>query len=142
MFVLYDKPSGDVIQFVTNQWMSDVAAYESPEVGVLLLLEDLDIYKVPPSYICLETLTLLPKEDYGLATLPLPCTARIEGVEYPVDEQPEFEFDLPGVYQIEIIPVSPRYLTKTFTIEIPNEDTPPISAPEAFSETGEVSEVT
>lgn len=56
--------------------------------------------------------------DYQLDALPLPCTVRIEGVEYECRSQPMFEFDVPGEYQIEV-DAGPRFLRKEFTYAYP-----------------------
>lgn len=57
-------------------------------------------------------------QDYSLAKLPLPCTVRIEGVEYKCTTQPVFEFDVPGEYQIKV-DAGPRFLKKEFTYAYP-----------------------
>ncbi|MBM7455166.1 hypothetical protein HNR62_001026 [Oceanisphaera litoralis] len=59
-----------------------------------------------------------PKGDYKLEALPLPCAISIEDVTYPCTEQPEFEFDAPGTYLIQV-DAGPQYLRKEFTIENP-----------------------
>lgn len=56
------------------------------------------------------------KQDFTLEQLPLPCTVTIEGTEYPVTEQPVFEFDAPGQYLIQV-DAGPRYLKKEFTLD-------------------------
>lgn len=54
------------------------------------------------------------KKDYTIGNLPVPCAIEIEGQNYEVTEQPEFEFDTPGVYTLRVIPESPQYLEKEF----------------------------
>ncbi len=68
------------------------------------------------SYVDLATLTVKPRQDYSLDTLPLPCTLTIEGVQYPCEQQPELSFEQPGSYQISV-DAGPAWLDKTFTIE-------------------------
>lgn len=55
----------------------------------------------------------IPREDYALDVLPLPCTVWIEGQEYRCHEQPEFVFDAPGTYEIRV-DAGPQYLEKVF----------------------------
>lgn len=57
-----------------------------------------------------------PRIDYTVDSLPLPCSIYIEGVEYPVTEQPVFEFDAPGVYVIGV-DAGAAYLEKVFAID-------------------------
>ena len=61
-----------------------------------------------------ESKTLELKQDYHIGSLPLPCSVMIEGQTYRVTEQPEFEFDTPGTYIINVVPESPQYLEKEF----------------------------
>lgn len=56
-------------------------------------------------------------EDYSLDALPLPCEIVIEGVEYSVTEQPEFEFDAPGEYRVLVKPRNGQFKVKEFSIE-------------------------
>lgn len=68
-------------------------------------------------YVAHELGTLVPKADYTLGTLPLPCTLTIEGVRYEnVTTQPTFEFDAPGAYIIQV-DAGPQYLKKEFTLD-------------------------
>jgi hypothetical protein len=57
-----------------------------------------------------------PRQNYELDALPLPCTLYIEGVYYQVTEQPEFEFDAPGSYRIEV-DAGAAYLKKEFDFD-------------------------
>ena len=57
--------------------------------------------------------SILPKQDYELDCLPLPCTITIEGVSYHITEQPTFEFDVEGEYIIEV-DAGVEYLKKEF----------------------------
>lgn len=66
-------------------------------------------------YVDLEYHTIKPKHDYSLDTLPLPCVISIEGLEYRITEKPEFEFELPGEYLIEV-DAGPQYLKKSFYV--------------------------
>lgn len=56
------------------------------------------------------------KGDYVIDALPLPCVVTIEGETYPCTEQPEFSFNYPGTYDIEVY-AGVRYLQKTFQYE-------------------------
>jgi hypothetical protein len=67
-------------------------------------------------YVDLYTLTVLEKQDFTLESLPLPCTVTIEGVEYPVTEQPTFEFSAPGIYLVQV-DAGPAYLKKEFSLD-------------------------
>lgn len=67
-------------------------------------------------YVELTHHSIKPKQDYTLEALPLPCTVEIEGVRYPVEGQPDFEFDAPGRYEIEV-DAGPAYLRKTFYVD-------------------------
>lgn len=67
-------------------------------------------------YVEVADKSLKKREDYELTSLPLPCTIRIEGQEYPCTEQPVFKFDAPGKYIICVDP-GPRYLKKEFTLD-------------------------
>jgi hypothetical protein len=58
---------------------------------------------------------IMPKEDYTLEALPLPCTVTIEEVEYLCTEQPTFEFNYPGTYTVSV-DAGPRYLVKEFQV--------------------------
>lgn len=57
---------------------------------------------------------LVPRIDYSIDALPLPCKVIIDGVEYDVTEQPTFEFDAPGTYLITVEPDDPKFMTKVF----------------------------
>lgn len=59
---------------------------------------------------------VVPKEDYSLGCLPLPCTITIEGLTYNCTEQPTFEFDAPGIYTIRV-DAGPMYLEKEFPLD-------------------------
>ena len=65
-------------------------------------------------YVDVLTKEVLPKQDYTLDELPLPCNIMIEGVSYLVDSQPSFEFDTPGIYIVKVTPDSVQYLEKEF----------------------------
>lgn len=69
-------------------------------------------------YVDLASLSTRPKRDFALSALPLPCVVRIEGVEYRCTTQPQFEFDVPGTYQIEV-DAGPRFHKKAFTYAYP-----------------------
>ena len=64
-------------------------------------------------YVNVSTKEILPKQDYTLKNLPLPCTITIEGISYEVTEQPTFEFDVAGEYVIEV-DAGVEYLKKEF----------------------------
>lgn len=64
-------------------------------------------------YVDINSKNILPKQDYTLENLPLPCTITIEGVSYEVTEQPTFEFDVAGEYIIEV-DAGVEYLKKEF----------------------------
>lgn len=70
------------------------------------------------AYVDVANQVIKPQADYSLAKLPLPCTVRIEGVEYKCTTQPIFEFDVPGEYRIEV-DAGPRFLKKEFTYAYP-----------------------
>jgi hypothetical protein len=65
----------------------------------------------------INTSTSLPelRTDYTIDTLPIPCTAYIEDIEYSITSSPTFEFDAPGDYEIEI-DAGPSYLRKVFIV--------------------------
>jgi hypothetical protein len=67
-------------------------------------------------YVDLDSLVIKPKKDYDIDALPLPCNISIEGEIYHCTEQPEFEFDAPGMYTIEV-DAGPQYLRKTFHVD-------------------------
>lgn len=69
-------------------------------------------------YVDLVTLKAVKQVSFELGALPLPCTVTIEGVSYECDAQPEFEFDVPGVYLIEV-DAGPKYLRKEFSYAYP-----------------------
>lgn len=56
------------------------------------------------------------KIDYTLDNLPIPCIAVIEGIEYEIYEQPQFQFSVPGKYVIHI-KSSKEYLEKSFVYD-------------------------
>ena len=65
-------------------------------------------------YIDLSNHQFCRKLDYSLEFIPLPSILTIEGIDYHVNSQPEFEFDTPGTYIINVVPESPKYLEKEF----------------------------
>lgn len=72
-------------------------------------------------YVDVARLKVTPKQDYPLDKLPLPCTVTIEGQQYRCTEQPEFEFDVPGTYRIEV-DAGARFLVKEFVYAYPPSD--------------------
>lgn len=64
-------------------------------------------------YFDFDSFSCKDKQDFELNNLPLPCTVTIEGVSYEVTEQPTFQFDVPGVYQIHV-DAGPQYYKKVF----------------------------
>ena len=56
------------------------------------------------------------KQDYDLTALPTPCSIEIEGLVYEVTEQPQFEFDVPGEYEISV-DAGPQYYKKVFNYD-------------------------
>lgn len=69
---------------------------------------------LPPSYA--EAGIIYLQGDYTLEALPLPCTVTIEGIDYPVTEQPTFEFNAEGVYTITV-DAGYKYPVKEFEID-------------------------
>lgn len=65
----------------------------------------------------LENNELIPCLDYDLNTIPVPCDILIDGQQFRAEEVVEFEFDAPGLYQIQIKPDDIRYLIKVFEYE-------------------------
>ena len=67
-------------------------------------------------YVDIDTESILIKQDYELDTLPIPCIITIEGVQYEAYEQPFFEFDAPGIYEINV-DAGVKYLKKDFKVD-------------------------
>lgn len=111
-YVIYDKYTGEIIKEVTcpQEQLAD-QLQEGEAVSVSNGLANSDIH-----YIDIENGTLLPKADYELSALPLPCIITIEGTTYEVTSQPTFEFDAPGVYTVQV-DAGPHFLKKEFEID-------------------------
>ncbi|MHB0820131.1 hypothetical protein ACYCFK_17875 [Stutzerimonas stutzeri] len=69
-------------------------------------------------YIDLVTKTVCRKRDFSLDDLPLPCVVTIEGHSYQCSTQPEFEFDIPGIYEVRV-DAGPQYLARVFDYAYP-----------------------
>lgn len=105
--VLYDE-TGDVVSAV--EMPSNTELPNGPELWGL----QVGVLPTDESYV--EGGYVKPSQDYTLSNLPLPCVVEIEGVQYPVAEQPVFTFDAPGTYLIRV-DAGPKYKRKEFEFE-------------------------
>lgn len=64
-----------------------------------------------------DGIELLPKQHFTIDAIPLPATAEIEGVQYPITENPViFGFDTPGTYTVRV-DAGPAYYVEEFTVD-------------------------
>ncbi len=96
-YTVYDKETGLI------EWSGECA---ESDFEYLYIPEDCAVLAKKASavsqYVDLVGLDVLDKSDYTLETLPIPCVATIDGVEYEVTAQPEFSFPVPGIYFVSI----------------------------------------
>ncbi len=110
-FTIYDTTTGCIAQSMHNR--GDVSAVESAlQPGQSFIEEASD--NVTGQYVLDGE--LMDKQDYTIKTLPMPCTITIEGSEYHLTEQPTFNFDEVGVYDIAV-DAGVGFLKKTFQVE-------------------------
>lgn len=109
-YVLYDAVGN-----ITNTGSVSQEIDLPVRTGRTTLVSDQE-YILGQVFVDLTTETILPKSDYTLDTLPLPCTLTIEGVDYYCTEQPTFEFNYPGVYKIKV-DAGAAFLKKEFEID-------------------------
>ncbi|MEH6626964.1 MAG: hypothetical protein V7739_10995 [Motiliproteus sp.] len=107
MNVIVYLPSGEIVS--SHSCLPQIAPWCAEEGELWIEGEGGDL----THYVDLAGPTITPKADYTLAALPLPCTLTIEGIDYPVTEQPTFAFNYPGTYTIEV-DAGPAYLAKSF----------------------------
>lgn len=111
-YLIYDKLTGLISRQVT---CSDALIEYQPSPSEAYIEGAGDDSAL---YVDVETRQLRPKRDFALSALPLPCVIRIEGVEYRCTTQPQFEFDVPGTYQIEV-DAGPQFNKKVFAYAYP-----------------------
>lgn len=112
-WLVYNVQSGQIVNFLLCP-PSDLTLNISS--GHSVVLGEWDIESEATHYVVHETGTLHEKADYTLDAIPLPATITIEGVTYEVSEQPTFEFDVPGTYNIQV-DAGPKFLQKEFVID-------------------------
>lgn len=112
-FTIYNA-DGDIIRFGSTPQDISTQVIEEGELAIEGKFPDTTHY----IDISVDPHIGIPKGDYDLNTLPLPCKAIIEGVEYHITEQTTFGFNFAGTYIVKIIP-SREYLTKEFEVVWP-----------------------
>ncbi|MAY42272.1 hypothetical protein [Neptuniibacter sp. UBA847] len=108
-FTVYVTLTGEITSTITGTLATAELNKEASESVIAGTYDD-ELYWINPSNSTAEL-----KEDYTIDALPIPCTARIEDIEYSITSQPTFEFDSPGDYEIEI-DAGPAYLRKVFNV--------------------------
>lgn len=108
-FTIYNTLTGEIQGVITGTEETANLNKEADESVIAGSFDD-ELYWVNPSSNVAEL-----KADYTINSLPIPCTATIEEIEYSITSQPTFEFDSPGEYEIEV-DAGPAYLRKVFIV--------------------------
>jgi len=110
IYTVFDAVTGEIRQCVECQ----------PDQMLVAEGEDFieGIANGATQYVDVKTRTLRPKRRFSLGQLPVPCTVIIEGQRYHCTTQPEFEFDVPGTYLIEV-DAGPHYIREAFSYAYP-----------------------
>lgn len=108
-YTVYTVATGEIQKIITGTESAVLGSITTGE-GYIEGSYDDELYWV-------NTSTDLPelRADYTISTIPVPCTAYIEEIEYTITSSPTFEFDAPGDYEITI-DAGPSYLRKVFIV--------------------------
>ena len=117
-FIVYRPLTGEILRNISAPDDSNVVIQPDVVAGAGFIEHPSQVDD-EQYYVNLDTdPVIMPKGDYTLEALPLPCTVTIEGTEYAVTEQPTFAFNYPGTYLIKV-DAGVQFLEKEFEIVWP-----------------------
>lgn len=116
-YAVYLKETGQIVSINTGA-AKTAARYRTDTSQVVEVGIDETISPVT-HYVDLETKLVLPKQDYTLQTLPLPCDITVEGITQTIVKQPtRYNFNSSAEYVLMIEPHDVRYLLREFTVNV------------------------
>lgn len=124
-FCLYDPVSGEILGLMESPVVEHVEAQGLPYLSAGEDVSDeihfVDLSSTPPSIVNKQVLdvgTSVTGSSVTLTGLPDGTLVSTEGLEgFPDNGELEIEFDIPGVYRIELFP-PPQYLGTSLEVTI------------------------